>query len=93
MKFKTFFSILLLFLAVNLSSCKSSSDSGLMSPEEVTAQLEKENKKKAKVARKLQKEAHKRYWNAQTKEARKSVKRNKRRAKRLARHRKKSGRR
>jgi hypothetical protein len=92
MKIKTFYTVFLLFLALNLSSCKSSSDSGMMSPEEVTAQLEKKNKVQAKAAKKAQKEAHKRYWNAQTKEARKSVKRNHRRAKRLARHRKKSGR-
>ncbi len=91
MKIRTFFTVFLLFLAANLTSCKSSSDSGMMSPEEVTAQLEKQNKQKAKAAKKAQKEAHKRYWNAQTKEARKSVKRNKRRAKRLARHRRKSG--
>ena len=92
MKIKTFYTLLLLLLALNLSSCKSSSDAGNLSPEEVTARLEKENKVKAKSAKKAQKEAYKRYWSAQTKEARKSIKRNKRRAKRLARHRKNSGR-
>ena len=92
MKIKTFYTVFLLLLALNLSSCKSSSDTGMMSPDEVTAQLEKQNKKKAKSAKKAQKEAYKRYWSAQTKEAKKSIKRNKRRAKRLARHRKKGGR-
>lgn len=91
MKIKTFYSVFLLLLALNLSSCKSSSDTGMMSPEEVTAQLEKKNKVKAKSAKKAQKEAYKRYWSAQTKEARKSIKRNNKRAKRLARHRKKGG--
>lgn len=92
MKIKTFYTLLLLLLALNLSSCKSRSDAGNLSPEEVTARLEKENKVKAKSAKKAQKEAYKRYWSAQTKEARKSIKRNNRRAKRLARHRKNSGR-
>ena len=92
MKIKTFYTVFLLLLAINFSSCKSSSDTGMMSPDEVTAQLEKKKKKQAKAAKKLQKEAYKNYWRAQSKEARKSIKRNKRRAKRLARHRKKSGR-
>lgn len=92
MKIKTFYTILLLLLAVNFTSCKSSSDTGMMSPEEVTAQLEKKKKKQAKAAKKLQKEAYKEYWSKQSKEAKKSIRRNKRRAKRLARHRKKSGR-
>ena len=86
MKFKTFYTVFLLLLALNFSACKSSADTGMMSPDEVTAQLEKKNKKKAKAGKKGQKEAYKRYWNAQTKEARKSIKRNKRRAKRLAKH-------
>ena len=92
MKIKTFYTAFLLLLAMNFSSCKSSSDSGMMSPEEVTAQLEKKKKKEAKAAKKLQKEAYKVYWSNQTKEARKSIRKNNRRAKRLARHRKKSGR-
>ena len=92
MKIKTFYTVFLLLLAINLSGCKSASDTGMMSPEEVTASLEKQNKQKAKAAKKSQKEAHKRYWSAQSKAAKKSIKRNDRRAKRLAKHRKKSGR-
>ncbi len=86
MKIKTFYTVILLSLAINLGSCKSSADSGVMSADEVTTQLQKQNKQKAKAAKKSQKEAYKRYWNAQSKEARKSIKRNKRRAKRLAKH-------
>ncbi|MFK7786147.1 MAG: hypothetical protein AB8B56_13580 [Crocinitomicaceae bacterium] len=92
MKIKTFYTVLLLLLAINFSSCKSSSDSGVMTADEVTAQLEKKNKKQAKANKKLKKEAYKAYWSNQTKEARKSIRRNNRRAKRLARHRKKGGR-
>ena len=91
MKFRTFLSLFLLLLTINLSAgCGSRKNDALMSNEEVQAQLEKEGKVKAKAAKKAQKEAHKRYWNAQSKQARKSIKENLKRQKRMARHRKRN---
>ncbi len=92
MKIKTFYTAFLLLLALNLTSCGSSKDSGMMSNEQVQEQLAKENKNKAKAGKKLQKEAYKNYWRSQSKQARKSIKENARRQKRIARHRKKNGR-
>ena len=91
MKFKTFFSLFLLLLTLNLSAgCGSRKNDALMSNEEVQAQLQKKEKVQAKAAKKAQKEAYKRYWNAQSKQARKSIKENAKRQKRMARHRNKN---
>ena len=90
MKFKTIFIVLLLFLSGLTESCVGSKVQKTPSTvEEAEKILAAKQKKQAKANKKAQKEAHKRYWNAQTPEARKSIKKNKKRQKRIARHQKK----
>jgi hypothetical protein len=50
------------------------------------AKIKKENKAKAKATKKAKKQAEKRFWSMQSKEAKKSIKRNKRMQKRKARN-------
>lgn len=54
-------------------------------------ELAKRDKAQQKQAKKAKKQAYKHYWSLQTKEAKKSIKKNLRRQKRIARHNKKSG--
>jgi predicted small lipoprotein YifL len=90
MKIKTFYGVLLLLLAINISSCGSKGpESALMSPEQIEKSMEKDKKQKAKAGNKAQKESYKRYWGAQSKEAKKSIKENAKRQKRIARKRNK----
>jgi hypothetical protein len=58
--------------------------------EEATRLLNKQNRKKARYARKLQKDAYEEFWKMQTKEARNSIKRNNRRQKVIEKARRKS---
>lgn len=89
MKIKTIYTTLLLLVALNLMSCGSKSPSNaLMSPEEIEKSLAKDKKRKGKAGKKAQKEAYKHYWSLQSKEARKSIKKNDRRQKKAARKRK-----
>jgi len=86
MKFKTkLFGVLLLSI-ITLSNCGSKSpDKNPASVEEAEKQLAKDAKKSGREAKKAKKEAYKRYWNAQSKEARKSVERNARNQKKRTR--------
>lgn len=89
MKFKTLYLILLLsFTGILTFGCgvpKLGETPATV--EETEKLLAKEQKKKNKIAKKEQKAAYKRFWSMQSKEARKSIKRNKKRQKKLARQR------
>ncbi len=88
MKIKTIYTTLLLLVSLNIISCGSKSPSNaLMTPDEIEKSLAKDKKKKAKAGNKAQKEAYKHYWSLQTKEAKKSIKKNDRRQKKAARKR------
>ena len=90
MKIKTIFHLLLLFLILTIGSCASSGPGKTpASVEEAEKMLAKQDKERTKQAKKEQKEAYKRFWAMQSKDARKSIKQNKRRNKRLARMKKK----
>jgi hypothetical protein len=85
MKFKTIFSVFLLLIAFSFQNCASSKQiKNPESVEEAEAQLAKKAKADAKVAKKGKKEAQKRYWSMQSKEAKKSVKKNLKRQKKIA---------
>lgn len=89
MKIITIYSILLLSLGATLSSCGSTRpDKTPETVEEAEKLLAKNQKKSGREARKAQKEADKRYWSLQSKEAKKSVKQNLKRQKKAARKRK-----
>ena len=79
--------VLLFTLTIGFQSCKSSD----LPPSdfEVQKELAKEKKKKARAQTKIKKEEYKRFWSMQTKEAKKSIRKNKRRQKKAARKRKK----
>lgn len=82
MKFRTIIGIFLLLIAVSNSSCK-----GSEKPLEGVAlekKLAKDKKKSSREARKNKKKAMKHYWSLQTKDARKSLKKNYRFQKRKA---------
>lgn len=65
-----------------ITSCGSKSPAATAtSVEEAEAQLAKRRKADAKANKKLKKAAEKHYWSLQSKEARKSIKRNKKRHK------------
>lgn len=88
MKIQTIIIGLLLFtLTLGFQSCKSSELP--TSDYEVQKQLHKEKKKKARAQKKIQKEEYKRFWSMQTKEAKKSIRKNNRRQKKAARKRRK----
>lgn len=92
MKIKTFlYSLLLLFVASNLVGCGSTKPDKLpATEEEAQEQLAKKAKKQAKAAKKEQKIAYKHFWSLQSKEAKKSIKRNKKMQKRIARQQRKN---
>jgi hypothetical protein len=92
MKSSTKIILVLVCLLPIFYSCKSSkaADDTPATVEEATKLLNKQNKKKAKKARKAQKQAYKEFWARQSKEARKSIKRNKHRQKRIEKARRKS---
>jgi topoisomerase IA-like protein len=75
-----------------IHSCKltKGADDTPATVEEATKLLNKQNKKKAKKARKAQKQAYKEFWARQTKEARRSIKKNKRTQKRIEKARRRS---
>ena len=80
MKFKTIFIILLLFVGFNTVSCASKrAAKNPESVEEAEKQLAKNRKKASKDGKKLRKQAYKAHWDLQSKEAKKSIKRNKKR--------------
>ncbi|MFT5860158.1 MAG: putative small lipoprotein YifL [Flavobacteriaceae bacterium] len=90
MKIKTLYTILLLFVGLNFASCGSKGPaSALMTPEQIEKSLAKDKKKKAKAGKKASKDAYKHYWSLQSKDAKKSIKRNDRARKRVARRRNK----
>ncbi|OFZ44426.1 MAG: hypothetical protein A3D92_18980 [Bacteroidetes bacterium RIFCSPHIGHO2_02_FULL_44_7] len=89
MKIKTIYSILLLLALSMPTACGSSRpDKTPGSVEEAEKLLAKNQKKSAREGKKAQKEAEKRYWSLQTKEAKKSIKKNAKRQKKAARKRK-----
>lgn len=89
MKIKTIYSILLLLALSMSTSCGSTRpDKTPGSVEEAEKLLAKNQKKSAREGRKAQKDAEKRYWSFQSKEAKKSIKQNKKRQKKAARKRK-----
>jgi len=89
MKFRTIFHTILLLSALTMTNCGSiGAEKNPTSVAEAENQLAKNNKKSNRRGRKAQKEAEKRYWGAQSKQTRKSVKKNKRRNKKIARHKK-----
>jgi hypothetical protein len=79
--------LLLLSSALVFTSCKSSDLPP--SNEDIQKQLAKENKKKARQDKKMQKKAYKHFWSLQSKEVKKSVRQNRRRQKKAARKRRK----
>jgi len=81
MNSKTFFTVFLLLLGI-FSSCGSSKPGKTASVEEAEYIIAKERKKKGRIAKKQKRAAEKHYWSLQSKEAKKSIKRNKRRHKR-----------
>lgn len=92
MKIKTIYTILLLSVLAMSYSCGSARpDKTPGSVEEAEKQLAKQQKSQQKIAKKEQKIAYKRYWGAQSKQAKKSIKANKKAQKRIARNRKKGG--
>lgn len=72
-------------LTAGVQSCKSSDLPE--SNEEIQKKLAKEKKKKAKAQKKIKKQEYKHFWSLQTKEARKSIRKNNRRQKKAARKR------
>lgn len=92
MKVRTFYRVLLLFLAINLLSCGSKNPAATpLTVEQAEKEMAKKKKKQAKLAKREQKKAYKHYWSLQTKEAKKSIKKNRKRQKRIAKRRKKAG--
>lgn len=88
MKIQTIIIGLLLFtVTLGVSSCKSSDLPP--SNDEIQAELSKDKKKTARAQKKIKKEEYKRFWSMQTKEARKSIRKNNRRQKKAARKRRK----
>ena len=90
MKIKTIFSAFLLLIAFSLTDCASSKvGKNPASVEEAEAALAKKRKKEGKAAKKAKKESEKRYWDLQSKETKKSVKKNLKRQKKIAKQKKK----
>jgi DNA-directed RNA polymerase subunit F len=92
MKIKTLFGfLLLLFLVFNSTSCGSAkvgeNPATVAEAEEILA---KKTKKQNKIAKKEKRKAYKAYWNKQSKDAHKSVKRNAKRQRKLARQKKRA---
>jgi len=83
MKIKTIIlSSLLFVLIIGASACGSTKEGkNPESVEEAEKLMAKKNKKAAKDARKFKKAAYKAHWDLQSKEAQKSIKRNKKRHK------------
>jgi hypothetical protein len=82
MNSKTLFIVFLLLLGI-FSSCGSTKPGKTAaSVEEAESIIAKERKKKGRIAKKQKRAAEKHYWSLQSKEAKKSIKRNKRRHKR-----------
>lgn len=91
MNIKTFLLLLLLLGASTLPSCSSTQPGQTPATvEDAEKMLAKQAKAKSKQAKKETKAAQKHFWSLQSKEARKSIKKNKRRNKRLARARKRN---
>jgi hypothetical protein len=92
MKSSTKIMLVLVCLLPIIHSCKSTkaANDNPATVEEATKLLNRQNKKKAKKARKTQKQAYKEFWARQTKEARRSIKKNKRIQKRIEKARRKS---
>ncbi len=92
MKFRTIFLLFLLFAGTQVVSCGSKNpESTAITVEDAEKQLAKQEKKRVKAANREKKRAHKHYWSLQTKDARKSIKKNYRRQKKAARKRKNAG--
>lgn len=92
MKSSTKIILVLVCLSPIFYACKSAKGANdtPATVEEATKLLNKQNKKKARKAKKAQKQAYKEFWNRQTKEARRSIKKNKRVQKRIEKARRKS---
>ena len=77
MKNKTFFICLLLLISLNIGSCSSTTpNNNPATVEEAQKQLAKKDKKNSRAAKKAKKASHKRYWKTQSKESKKSIKKN-----------------
>lgn len=86
MKFQTIIIGILLFtMTLGVQSCKSSDLTP--SNDAIQKELAKENKKKVRAQKKLKKKEYKHFWSLQTKEAKKSIRKNRRRQKKAARKR------
>ena len=89
MQTKTIFFSFLLLISASISSCGSTAP-GANNPQsaaEAEAQLAKNRKEQEKVNAKAKKEAQKKYWSMQSKQAKESVKRNAKRQKKAAKNR------
>lgn len=87
MKLKTILVVFLLLITCNLESCASKGPGKTAgTEEEALKQIAKKDKKSAREAKKAKKEAFKHYWKNQSKDARKSIKRNKRKQRKISKH-------
>ena len=89
MQIKTIFHSLILLTAIGFSSCGSTAP-GANNPTtaaEAESQIAQRKKEQAKATKKAKKEGEKRYWNLQSKEAKKKVKQTNKRQKRNAKNR------
>ncbi len=69
MKVRTFFQLILLFTALNITSCRSSSPENTPSSvEEAEKQMAKKEKKQAKASKREMKQAKKAFWKLQRSE-------------------------
>lgn len=88
MKFRTIIIPLLLLILFSATSCGSKKIA--TTDAEVQKELHKKKKKEARAVRKSNKEAYKHFWSLQSKEAKKSIRKNKRYQKKKARKMKKN---
>lgn len=85
MKFKTIYTILLLLSFVTLTNCATVGKNP-ETVEEAQKLLAHQEKKQNKINRREKKKVDKRYWSLQSKDAKKSIRKNRRRQKKIARH-------
>jgi len=82
--------ILYLLLCISLLSVQSCKSTAIPeSNEDIQKELARKRKKEARAQKRLKKQEYKHFWSLQSKETKKSIRKNKRRQKRIARKRRK----